>query len=137
MHTDTLSKTQLLHQIAGNYVVNGLGKKNFDAIPYDDNVILRAPLCPGGSTQPLTGKENLRSVWWAPLPSLVGNVKLLDTYVNADETAVTAEFHCEIINPACTLRLVDRFKINDAGKITEQENFFDPRDVVMPGWNVS
>jgi hypothetical protein len=30
---------------------------------------------------------------------------------------------------------MDRFKINDAGKITEQENFLDPRDVVMPGWN--
>ena len=134
MQTTTLSKSALLHSIARNYVLKGLGKKNFDAIPYDNNVILRAPLCPGGSETPLHGKENLRNIWWAPLPSLLGKVELLDTYVNSDETEVTAAMFCEIINPACTLRVVDRFKINEEGEITEQENFFDPRDVVSHGW---
>lgn len=135
MDKNNNSKSKLLHKLARDYVVKGLGGKNFDAIPYDDNVTLRAPLCPGGSENPLQGKENLRSVWWAPLPSLIGKVKVLNSFVNEDETAVSVEFHCEILNPSCTLRIVDRFIINEENKIIEQENFFDPRDVVQPGWN--
>lgn len=122
-----------LHQIAQDYVLKGLGAKNFDAIPYDDQVVLRAPLCPGGSESPLTGKENLRTQWWAPLPGLVGKVELIDSFSNKSNTSVTVEFHCEILNPATTLRVVDRFVINEEGKIVEQENFFDPRDVTNPG----
>jgi hypothetical protein len=133
MQTTILPKTDLLHQVAKDYVTKGLGGKNFDAIPYHENVVLRAPLCPGGSANPLYGKENLRQQWWAPLPSLVGKVKFIDSFVNEDCTAVTAEFHCEILDPSCTLRVIDRFIINEEGKIIEQENFFDPRDVTSPG----
>lgn len=133
MQTDVINDAALLHQIARDYVLSGLGAKNFDAIPYDDNVILRAPLCPGGSESPLIGKENLRNTWWAPLPSLVGKVDFIDSYVNEDNTAVTAEFHCEIINPFCILRVVDRFIVNEEGRIVEQENFFDPRSITNPG----
>jgi hypothetical protein len=32
------------------------------------------------------------------------------------------------------LRVADRFTVNCAGKIIEQENHFDPRDVTNPGW---
>ncbi len=132
--TDVTKRRTQLHAIARNYVTEGLGKGNFDAIPYDDNVSIRAPLCPGGSAAPLIGVEKLREVWWAPLPQLVREVKVLDTFVNDDLTAVTVEFHCGIVEPQCTLRIVDRFKVNALGKITEQENFFDPRDVTNPGW---
>lgn len=133
MYIETLLDRQsLVHQIAKDYVLKGLGGKNFDAIPYDDNVVLRAPLCEGGSEKPLKGKENLRSNWWAPLPGLVGSVELIDSFTNRENTAVTVEFHCEILSPACTLRIMDRFVINDEGKIIEQENFFDPRNVTNP-----
>ncbi len=57
-----------LDTIARAYVTEALAKKNFDVLPSDDNVTLRAPLCPEGLEVPLTGKENLRHVWWAPLP---------------------------------------------------------------------
>jgi hypothetical protein len=134
MQTETLTKCQLLHRVAKTYVMAGLGGKNFDAIPYHDNVVLRAPICPGGSHNPLKGKETLRTQWWAPLPTLVAGVDLLDSYVNEDETAVTVEFHCHIADPHVTLRIVDRFKVNEEGEITEQENFFDPRDITHPGW---
>lgn len=63
MYTETLSKAGLLHEIARNYVMKGLGEKNFDAIPYDEHVVLRAPLRPGASENPLTGRENLREQW--------------------------------------------------------------------------
>ena len=129
---ETTTKTDLLHEIARDYVTKGLGEKNFDAIPYDENVSLRAPLTAGGVWEPLVGKENLRTQWWAPLPELVGSITFIDSFVNADETAVTAEFHCEILNPSCTLRVMDRFTINEEGLITEQENFLDPRAVTNP-----
>jgi len=132
MQTDVINDAQMLHQIARDYVTNGLDGKNFDVIPYDDNVILRAPLCPGGSEIPLTGKENLRNIWWAPLPSLIGKVELIDSYVNEENNAVSVEFHCRITNPACVLRVIDRFIINEEGKIISQENFFDPRAVTNP-----
>ena len=132
MQTDVINDAQLLHQIARDYVMNGLGAKNFDAIPYDEHVTLRAPICPGGSAVPLAGIENLRDIWWAPLPSLVGKVDFIDSYVNEENTAVTVEFHCEIINPACVLRVIDRFIINGEGKIIEQENFFDPGGITNP-----
>jgi hypothetical protein len=44
-----------------------------------------------------------------------------------------AEIHT--INPVALLRVADRFSVNGAGAIIEQENHFDPRDVTNPGWS--
>lgn len=132
--SDAATRSAQLHAIGRGYVTEGLGKKNFDAIPYADDVTLRAPIAPGGSMNPLRGREALRAEWWAPLPDLLGDVKVLDTFVNQDLSAVTVEFHCGIVNPSCTLRIVDRLTVNTEGEIVEQENFFDPRDVTSPGW---
>ena len=126
---ETITRTALLHEIARDYVIKGLGAKNFDVIPYDENVSLRAPLTAGGVWQPIIGRENIRNEWWAPLPSLIGKTTFIESFVNENETAVAVEFHCEILNPSCTLRIVDCFIVNEEGKITEQENFFDPRSV--------
>jgi hypothetical protein len=133
METQTTNETSaarenLLYAIGRNYVTEGLGKKNFDAIPYAEDVVLRAPLCPGGPAKPLTGKNNLREIWWAPLPDLLGRMEVLDTFVNINRSAVAVEFHLEVmVDPPVKLRILDRFKVNSEGKITDQENFFDPR----------
>jgi hypothetical protein len=121
-----------LYQIAKTYVIDGLGGKDFDVIPYHEAVILRAPLNPGGSETPITGRENLRNSWWAPLPQLVKGTTFIDAFVNEDKSAVAVEFYCDLINPECRLRIIDRFKVDDDGKITDQENFFDPRAVTNP-----
>ena len=110
----------------------GLASKNFDLIPYDEGVSLRAPLTPGGMHNPLVGRENLRAVWWAPLPGILGKVKVVDYYYNDDLTAVMAEAEVEVTNPKAWLRVADRFTVNSAGKIVEQVNHFDPRDVTNP-----
>jgi hypothetical protein len=122
-----------LHSIGRGYV-RSLGAGDFDSIPYTEDVELRAPLCPGGSTTPLIGRRNLKEKWWAPLPGLVSGVEVIDSFVNGDLSGVVVEFQCKIDAMSCTLRIVDRFTVNDAGRITSQENFFDPRDVTNPGW---
>lgn len=130
---ETERKRQL-HNLAKSYVIDGLGTGNFDAIPYHEDVELRAPIHPMGSQQAMNGRDYIKENWWAPLPGLVAGTDLLDTYVNEKLTKVTAEFYCHIKEPACTLRIVDRFAVDEGGKITHQENFFDPRDITSPGW---
>ncbi len=121
-----------LHAIAKAYV-QALGEGDFEVIPYHDQVSLRAPILPGGSEAPITGRDTLKSTWWAPLPQLVSGTTFIDSYVNEDESAVTAEFLCHISEPSCDLRIIDRFKVNDQGEINDQENFFDPRALTNPG----
>ena len=127
-------RSAMLHQLADNYVKNGLGKGVFENIPYHDDIELRAPIHPEGSGFAMRGKEFIKTNWWAPLPDLVTGTELIDTYVNRDKTAVTAEFLCHIASPQCTLRIVDRFEVDKDGLIISQENFFDPRDITTPGW---
>ena len=38
------------------------------------------------------------------------------------------------INAVAVLRVADRFTVSDAGRVVEQENHFDPRDLTNPGW---
>jgi hypothetical protein len=116
----------------------GLRRKEFSAIPFDDRVSLRAPLCPGGVHRPVEGKDAVRVQWWQPLePALEGvEVKVLDHYFNESLTGVIteAEVTIKVVSPPATLRVADRFNVNERGEITEQENHFDPRDVTNPGW---
>lgn len=134
METMTTSRKSQLHNIVRAYVEEGLIKGNFDAIPYHEDVELRAPLCPGGSAVPLKGKEQLRKIWWGPLPDLVESCEVVDSFANEDLTAATVEFYCYLRAPKVKLRIIDRFSINENGLITAQENFFDPRDITHPGW---
>ena len=68
-------------------------------IPYEDNVVLRAPLAPGGIHSPLVGREKLRNIWWPPMPQILGEVKLLDIYYNETLTGVMGEAEVEVTNP--------------------------------------
>lgn len=104
-----------------------LREKKFNAIPFSDDIVFRAPLAPGGSANPIKGKEDLFEKWWKPLePALDGAViKVIDHYYNESFTEIItkAEFYIAVMG--ATLRVADRFVINDEGKIAEQENHFD------------
>ena len=134
---DQATRQQQLREIVETYF-EALRQKNFAAIPYAENVSLRAPLAPGGVNQPLHGKEALQTQWWRPLEPALGGVEInvLDCYFNAALTAVCAEalLTLNVMTPPVTLRVADRFTVNAAGNIIEQENHFDPRDVTNPGW---
>jgi len=130
-------RKEQLRNIAEGYF-EALRKKNMAAIPYDDNVLLRAPLTPGGVNHPLIGKSALHSQWWVPLePALEGvEIQIIEHYMNASMTAICTEANIKItaVSPPVTLRVADRFTVSAEGKIIEQENHFDPRDVTNPGW---
>ena len=134
---DTAAKRRAKLRAVAEAYFAALAKKDFVAIPYADNVSLRAPLCPGGVDTPLVGKEALRTIWWPPLVPTVGDVKVLDHYINDDLTAICTEAVITTVNPPATLRVADRFTVSAEGKILEQENHFDPRDVTNPGWQKS
>lgn len=137
--TNAARQTQL-RQVVEAYFA-GLRQKDFAAIPYAADVTLRAPLAPGGVNNILAGKNNLHAHWWTPLePALAGvEIELLEVYFNTALTAVCAEalITLNVMTPPVTLRVADRFTVNAAGEITEQENHFDPRDVTNPGWQNS
>jgi len=123
-----------LRQVAEAYF-DALARKDFDLIPYASDVVLRAPLAPGGVEQPLRGRDQLRAVWWQPLPGLLGEVKLGDVYISETTDAVIGEAELEVLlDPPVRLRVADRFKVDEDGLITDQVNYFDPRDVTNPGW---
>jgi SnoaL-like domain len=128
----TMRRAQL-RAVAEAYF-GALAQKDFEAIPYDDNVVLRAPLAPGGVHNPLVGKEALRTIWWPPLVPALGEVNIIEHYINDELTAIITEAEIHTVNPRATLRVADRFTVNNVGKIIEQENHFDPRDVTNPGW---
>jgi hypothetical protein len=109
-----------------------LAQKDFDRIPYHEEVVVRAPLAPGGMRRPLVGREKVRKRWWAPLPAILGTVKIVELYYNDDLTAVVAEAEVEITKPKVRLRVADRFTVDDQGRIVEQVNHFDAREVTNP-----
>jgi len=126
-----------LRVVADGYF-EALRRKDFLAIPYYDRVTLRAPLTPGGVNKVLVGMEALRTQWWQPLePAREGvQINVLDHYINESLTGIVAEAEITItaVDPPATLRVADRFTVNEEGRIVEQENHFDPRDVTNPGW---
>lgn len=118
--------------------LRNLAEGYFAAIPYANDVTLRAPLAPGGVNQPLVGKSSLYEQWWIPLvPALEGvGITVLEHYLNESLTAICTEaiITINVVSPPAALRVADRFTLNAEGKIIEQENHFDPRDVTNPGW---
>jgi len=121
MHT-----REQLKKISETYF-QALREKNFNAIPFSDDIVFRAPLAPGGSGNPIKGKKDLFEKWWKPLePALEGaEIKIIDHYYNESLTEVVTKVEFYIAVLGATLRAADRFIINKEGKIAEQENHFD------------
>jgi hypothetical protein len=134
MATDTTHARRAQLRAAAEAYFAALAQKDFEAIPYAETVVLRAPLAPGGVHQPLIGRAALRTVWWPPLAHALGAVRVLDIYVNDTLTGICVAAEVSVGEPPVVLRVADRFAVNAAGQIVEQENHFDPRDVTNPGW---
>ncbi|HEV2131843.1 MAG TPA: nuclear transport factor 2 family protein [Longimicrobiaceae bacterium] len=111
---------------------DGLSRRDVSAVPWDDGVVLYAPLGPGGLAEPLRGRETVVQ-WFSGLYPVLGEARVIDHYYNQDLTAIATRADVQITDPPCTLRVVDRFTVNSEGRITEQENHYDPRPALGGG----
>ena len=112
-----------------------LDAKDFDAIPYHPPVVFRAPIAPGGRHFPLLGRDVVRSVWWPPLVPILWGTRILEHFYNDSDTAIVTVADIYLRAPRVTLRVADRFEVDENGQIIDQENYFDPRDATTPRWN--
>jgi hypothetical protein len=125
-----------LRRAADGYI-KGLKTRTFETIPFHPDITLRAPIVPGGAHNPIHGIDEVLRVWWTPLQPLLVDVEVVihDYYYNDALNGVVLESDITLTSlpqPA-TLRLADRFIIDDDGLIVDQENHFDPRDLTNPG----
>ncbi len=131
------TRQQHLQDVVSQYF-EALRQRDFSTIHFADDVTLRAPFAPGGVHHPLVGKTAVHEHWRLPLQPALEHVEIvvLETFLNAALTAVCAEasITLNVMTPPVTLRVANRFTVNDAGRIVEQENHCDPRDVTNPGW---
>ena len=120
------NRKEQLKKVAENYF-ESFKTKSFASIPYSEDVVLRAPIAPGGVHQPIKGKQEVFTQWWQPLePALDGvSIKIIDHFYNDSLTGVIAKADFTLAGPGITLRVADLFLVNEEGKITEQENHFD------------
>jgi hypothetical protein len=120
------NRKEQLKKVAENYF-ESFKTKSFASIPYSEDVVLRAPIAPGGVHQPIKGKQEVFTQWWQPLePALEGvSIKIIDHFYNDSLTAVITKADFTLAGPGITLRVADLFFVNEDGKITEQENHFD------------
>ena len=128
--TQEVERRVQLKAVAEAYF-EGMGKKDMSHVPWDDQVILRSPLAPGGLDTPLVGRAAVLA-WFASLCPVLGDMHILEHYFNEDLTVIASRSDVGITNPPCTLRVVDRFTVNAEGKITQQENHYDPRPALPP-----
>jgi hypothetical protein len=119
-------RKEQLKKVAENYF-ESFKTKSFATIPYSDDIVLRAPIVPGGVHNPINGKQNVFSQWWQPLePALDGvSIKVIDLFFNDSLTGLIAKADFTLAGPGITLRVADMFLVNEEGQITEQENHFD------------
>ena len=90
-----------LKSVAGVYF-EGMAKKDMSAVPWDDDVVLRSPLAPGGLGTPLEGKPAVLA-WFAELYSVLGEMKVIEHYFNEDLTVIASRSDVGITSPPCTL----------------------------------
>ncbi len=104
----------------------GLAGRDVSKVPWAENVVFRGPLAPGDLDVPLRGRKAVAG-WFASIYPILGKTKVIEHYFNDDLTVIATRADVGITTPPCALRVVDRFTINAKGKITEQENHYDPR----------
>lgn len=116
--------TQDLAAIAEAYF-SGLRSKDMSRVPWHDDVVFRGPLAPG-YPEPIQGRRAVES-WFAGLYPVLGEVRVIEHYVNVEQTEIVTRAEVSITDPKGVLRVLDRFVVDSDGNIREQENYYDPR----------
>jgi hypothetical protein len=108
----------------------GLAQKNMSQVPWHPDVVFRGPLAPG-EPEPLRGSAAVQS-WFEGLYAALGPVEVIEHYVGEGERSIATRADVHITQPPSVLRVIDRFIVDDAGLIVEQENHYDPRPALGP-----
>jgi hypothetical protein len=124
MAPTTDRKAQLI--AAATAFFDGLARKDITAVPWLETVVFRAPLLPGGAEAPIIGRDAVIAFLTALGPNL-GEVRVIGHFLTEDLTAIVTKAEVEVLQPACVLRVADLFEVDAEGRITAQENHFDPR----------
>lgn len=117
-------KSQLI--TAATAYFDGLARRDFDSIPWADNVVFRGPLAPGGAETPLIGRDEVLAFFRALGPNL-GDVRVIGHFLSEEFTSIMIKAEVGVLHPACVLRVADLFEVDLEGRITAQENHYDPR----------
>ena len=127
MATSTVPSTgrRAALEAAAEAYFNGLARKDLTIIPWHDDVIFRGPLAPG-FPEPMRGRRQVVE-WFTGLLPALGEVNILEHYCNESLTTVATRADVGLVQPAATLRVIDRFVVDGQGRIVEQENHYDPR----------
>lgn len=132
-HQSTQRRAQLRH-VADRYFA-ALAAHRIEDVPYAPDVVLRSPLAPPDGllpyeAYPITGCEAVQA-WFRAIYPLLGPTTVLAHYYDEGLTTIVTRADVGITSPPCALRVVDRFTVNAAGEIVEQENHYDPRPVTQ------
>ena len=117
-----------LKEISENYFAS-LAKRDVSNVPWHEEVVLRSPLAPEGLEVPVRGRGAVIR-WFEALYPVLGETRVIEHYFNEDLSAIATRADVGITEPACFLRVVDRFSVDGEGRITEQENHYDPRPAI-------
>ncbi len=124
---DVARRTQL-KGISETYFA-ALAKGDVSGVPWRDDVVVRSPLAPEGLEVPVRGKAAVIQ-WFESLYPVLGETRVIQHYFSADLTEIATRADVGITDPPCFLRVVDRFTVDAEGRISEQENHYDPRPAI-------
>lgn len=113
-----------MRAVANGYF-SGLAKGDVSAVAYDENVLLRTPLAPGGSDVPIQGRAAVLD-FFAGIYAALERVEVIDYFFNDALTAICVRADVKL-RTGKRLRVADVFRISVDGKVIEQENHYDPR----------
>ena len=122
---DDDARRATLRAVVDSYF-DGMHTHDLTAVPWHSDVRLHTPIGPGGPAEPIVGAEQVRAFFDAIGPA-ISSVEVRTVYFSDDLRSVAAHATIDMAEPACQLRVLDRFEVDDLGRITEQENHFDPR----------
>jgi hypothetical protein len=94
-------------------------------VPWHPDVIFRGPLTPEAPA-PLYGHAAVQA-WFAGLYPALGRVEVIEHHIGDGRRSIATRADVHLTRPPSVLRVLDRFVVDDAGLIVEQENHFDPR----------
>lgn len=121
---EQMSERKSQMRAAADAYFSGLANRDLSAVAYDEHVQFRTPLAPGGSAVPILGRIAVLD-FFAGLYAALGDVNVVDYFFNDTLTTICVKADVKL-KSGQVLRVVDLFNISADGKVTEQENHYDP-----------